>query len=678
MYNNKISVIGTGYVGLVGGVCMADFGNNVINVDIDEEKIRMLKNGEIPIYEPGLEVQFERNVDEGRIEFTTDLKSAIEESEVIFISVGTPSDENGKANLCYVKDVAHSIGKYMNDYKVVVDKSTVPVGTGRKVESIIQDELDKRGKNYNFDVVSNPEFLREGKAVYDFTHPDRVVIGTESEKAQKILKEVYRPLYLNNTPFVFTNLETAEMIKYASNAFLATKISFINEMANLCEEVNANVQAVARAMGMDGRIGDKFLHAGPGYGGSCFPKDTRAITNIAEETGVELKVIKAGIEANEKQKQRMVDKIVSRLNSLKDKTIGVLGLTFKPETDDMKETPSLTIMPQLIEMGTEYISIILIGSIALFFPMISNNILRGEGNTITPMVAMLIGSILNIILDPFFIYGFSFFPAWGIRGAAIATVLARIISAIFLVFILFSDRNELKLNFSNFNFDFSIVKSIYIVGFPAMVMQFMASFMLGGMNRILASFSSTAIAAAGIYFRLQSFVFMPVFGLNQGYMPLVGYNYGHQKPERMKKAIKSAFVIAFAFTTAGFILFQVMPTQLIKLFNKDPELIKIGTTTLKTISLAFPIIGPAIIISTTFQAIGKGIPSLLQSFFRQIVVLLPLMYWLGNNFGLSTLWYAFPISELANIVVASIWLIFTLKKVFQKMNKMNEEKFAVE
>lgn len=351
MYNNKISVIGTGYVGLVGGVCMADFGNNVINVDIDEEKIRMLKNGEIPIYEPGLEVQFERNVDEGRIEFTTDLKSAIEESEVIFISVGTPSDENGKANLCYVKDVAHSIGKYMNDYKVVVDKSTVPVGTGRKVESIIQDELDKRGKNYNFDVVSNPEFLREGKAVYDFTHPDRVVIGTESEKAQKILKEVYRPLYLNNTPFVFTNLETAEMIKYASNAFLATKISFINEMANLCEEVNANVQAVARAMGMDGRIGDKFLHAGPGYGGSCFPKDTRAITNIAEETGVELKVIKAGIEANEKQKQRMVDKIVSRLNSLKDKTIGVLGLTFKPETDDMREAPSLTIIPQLIEMG---------------------------------------------------------------------------------------------------------------------------------------------------------------------------------------------------------------------------------------------------------------------------------------------------------------------------------------
>ena len=354
-------------------------------------------------------------------------------------------------------------------------------------------------------------------------------------------------------------------------------------------------------------------------------------------------------------------------------TVGLIGFFFSDRLLHM-----FTNDPQLIEMGTEYISIILIGSIALFFPMISNNILRGEGNTITPMVAMLIGSILNIILDPFFIFGFSFFPAWGIRGAAIATVLARIISAIFLVFILFSDRNELKLNFSNFNFDFSIVKSIYIVGFPAMVMQFMASFMLGGMNRILASFSSTAIAAAGIYFRLQSFVFMPVFGLNQGYMPLVGYNYGHQKPERMKKAIKSAFVIAFAFTTAGFILFQVMPTQLIKLFNKDPELIKIGTTTLKTISLAFPIIGPAIIISTTFQAIGKGIPSLLQSFFRQIVVLLPLMYWLGNNFGLSTLWYAFPISELANIVVASIWLIFTLKKVFQKMNKMNEEKFAVE
>jgi putative MATE family efflux protein len=354
-------------------------------------------------------------------------------------------------------------------------------------------------------------------------------------------------------------------------------------------------------------------------------------------------------------------------------TMAVVGFFFSDNLLHM-----FTNDPKLIEMGTDYISIILIGSIAMFFPMISNNILRGEGNTITPMIAMLIGSILNIILDPFFIFGYSFFPAWGIKGAAFATVFSRIISGIFLFFILISDKNELKLDFSDFNFDFSIIKSIYQVGFPAMVMQFMASFMLGGMNIILASFSSTAIAAAGIYFRLQSFVFMPVFGLNQGYMPLVGYNYGHQKPERMKKAIKAAFVIAFTFTTAGFVLFQLMPTQLIKLFNSDPELIKIGTTTLKTISLAFPIIGPAIIISTTFQAIGMGLPSLLQSFFRQIVVLLPLMYCLGAKFGLSTLWYAFPISETANIIIASIWLIYTLKKVFRKMDKIKEENFAVE
>jgi UDPglucose 6-dehydrogenase len=332
---------------------LANFGNNIINVDIDAEKIDKLDKGEVPIYEPGLNDMLEKNVREDRITFTTDVESSIKESEVIFIAVGTPPAEDGSADLKHVLDVAHTIGKNMNNYKAVVDKSTVPVGTGRKVAEVIQSELDNRGVDYNFDVVSNPEFLREGKAVYDFTHPDRIVIGTESVRARKILREVYRPLYLNDIPFVFTNLETAEMIKYASNAFLATKISFINEMSVLCEKVNANVQQVAKAMGMDGRIGGKFLHSGPGYGGSCFPKDTRAIVRIAEENGADLKVIQAGIEANEAQKQHMVEKIVDKLDNLKGKTLGILGLSFKPETDDMRESPALIILPKLIERGAK-------------------------------------------------------------------------------------------------------------------------------------------------------------------------------------------------------------------------------------------------------------------------------------------------------------------------------------
>ncbi len=351
MYKNRISIIGTGYVGLVGGVCLADFGNTIINVDIDEDKINKLNCGEIPIYEPGLQEVLERNVKAARISFTTDIETAVKESEVIFISVGTPPADDGSADLTYVLNVAETIGKYMNGYKVIVDKSTVPIGTGRKVSEVIQSELGKRGADFSFDVVSNPEFLREGKAVYDVMHPDRVVVGTESEKARDILKEVYRALYLNEVPFVFTNLETAEMIKYASNAFLATKISYINEMSILCEKVGADVQKVAKAMGMDGRISNKFLHAGPGYGGSCFPKDTRAITRIADENGVELKVIKAAIESNERQKHYMVEKIENTLGELKGKKIGILGLSFKPETDDMREAPSLTIVPKLINKG---------------------------------------------------------------------------------------------------------------------------------------------------------------------------------------------------------------------------------------------------------------------------------------------------------------------------------------
>ncbi len=351
MYNNKISIIGTGYVGLVGGICLANFGNTIINVDIDAEKIDNLNKGKIPIFEPGLGDMLERNVRENRITFTTDVESAVKESEVIFIAVGTPPAEDGSADLKHVLAVASTIGENMDGYKVVVNKSTVPIGTGRRVAGIIQKELSGRGVEYPFDVVSNPEFLREGKAVHDFTHPDRIIIGTESERARKILSEVYRALYLNDVPFVFTNLETAEMIKYASNAFLATKISFINEMSVLCEKVNANVQEVAKAMGMDGRISNKFLHCGPGYGGSCFPKDTWAIVRTAEKKGIDLRIIRAGIEANEAQKAHMIEKITDRLGNLKGKTLGVLGLSFKPETDDMRESPALAILPGLIAEG---------------------------------------------------------------------------------------------------------------------------------------------------------------------------------------------------------------------------------------------------------------------------------------------------------------------------------------
>lgn len=325
----------------------------------------------------------------------------------------------------------------------------------------------------------------------------------------------------------------------------------------------------------------------------------------------------------------------------------------------------------LITMGTEYISIILMGSLALFVPMIGNNILRGEGNTFLPMVTMLIGSVINIILDPFFIFGIGPFPRLGIAGAAYATVLARILSGIFLLFILFSGKNELKINFRNFKLDFSIIKNIYIVGFPAMVMQFLASFMIGGLNRILASYSATAIAAAGIYFKLQSFVFMPIFGLNQGYMPIMGYNYGHNNPDRMKKTIKSTFTVAFTFTVIGFIIFQLFPEQLVKLFNNDPELVEIGSVALQRISLAFPIIGPAIIVSTTFQAMGRGWPSLILSVSRQVLVLIPAFYLLGKYFGLNAVWYAFPLSEIFGLTMGSIWLYTVLKKKFDQMAKIN-------
>lgn len=349
----KIGVVGTGYVGLVQGVIMAEFGLNVICMDISEEKIESLRKGIVPIYEPGLKELLEKNMKAGRIEFTTDMKYTTENSDVTFIAVGTPPALDGSADLHFVLEVAKSIGQYMNGYKVVVDKSTVPVGTGKLVRETIQKELDNRKLDYEFDIVSNPEFLREGKAVGDCLKPDRVVIGTNSDRAKEIMKKVYDVLFINETPFVFTNIETAEMIKYASNAFLAVKISFINEISLLAEKVGANTQEIAKAMGKDGRISPKFLHCGPGYGGSCFPKDTKAIVDIAKKHGEEMYVIKAAIDANEKQKRKMVEKIISKMNGVEGKHIAVLGLSFKPDTDDMRDAPSIDIIRGLVQAGAK-------------------------------------------------------------------------------------------------------------------------------------------------------------------------------------------------------------------------------------------------------------------------------------------------------------------------------------
>ena len=347
----RIGVVGTGYVGLVQGVILSEFGLEVTCVDTNIEKIEMLKNGGVPIYEPGLEPLLKKNIEAGRLQFTSEIKEAVETSEVLFIAVGTPPADDGSADLRYVLEVANSIGEHMNGYRVVVDKSTVPVGTGKLVKETIQKKLDERGVKFEFDVVSNPEFLREGKAVNDCLRPDRVVIGYSDERAKEMMKKVYNVLYINETPFVFTSVETAEMIKYASNAFLADKISFINEMALLAEKVGADVQQIAKAMGQDGRISPKFLHAGPGYGGSCFPKDTKAIVDIAKKYGEEFKVIDAAIQANEKQKQKMVEKIVSNMGSVENKVITVLGLSFKPETDDMRDAPSIDIIRGLVKNG---------------------------------------------------------------------------------------------------------------------------------------------------------------------------------------------------------------------------------------------------------------------------------------------------------------------------------------
>ncbi|MBY0350977.1 UDP-glucose/GDP-mannose dehydrogenase family protein [Tabrizicola sp.] len=345
----RIAMIGTGYVGLVSGACFSDFGHDVICVDRDAGKIERLNRGEVPIFEPGLEALIAKNTAAGRLSYTTDLAASVDGAEAVFIAVGTPTRRgDGHADLTFVMAAAAEIGQALTGYAVVVTKSTVPVGTNRKVAEVLREANPKAA----FDVASNPEFLREGAAIDDFMRPDRVVVGAETARARKVMAELYRPLSLREFPMVYTGLESAELIKYAANAFLATKITFINEIAALCEKVGADVKTVARGIGMDGRIGDKFLHAGPGYGGSCFPKDTKALARIGQDHAAPMQIVETVIKVNEEVKRRMIEKIVDLCGgSLRDKTVAVLGVTFKPNTDDMREAPSLTIVPALVGAG---------------------------------------------------------------------------------------------------------------------------------------------------------------------------------------------------------------------------------------------------------------------------------------------------------------------------------------
>jgi len=345
-----IAVIGTGYVGLVTGACFAEFGVEVTCVDVDETKIEKLKKGVIPIYEPGLDSIVEKNSHAGRLHFTTDIKKAVEDALVVFLAVGTPPKEDGSPDMSFYRQASKDVAEAMNGYKVLVTKSTVPIGTGKWLRKFVSENLKVQT---DFGVASNPEFLREGAAIDDFMRPDRVVIGSNEDKAIEIMKELYRPLYLIETPIVITSLEAAELIKYAANAFLATKITFVNEIANLCDAIGCDVHDVAKGMGMDNRIGRKFLHPGPGYGGSCFPKDTRALTTVADQFGVETRIVDAVIEANERQRDMMLCKIEKLVGDLNEKQIGVLGLSFKPETDDMRESPAVDIIRMLQQKGAK-------------------------------------------------------------------------------------------------------------------------------------------------------------------------------------------------------------------------------------------------------------------------------------------------------------------------------------
>lgn len=347
----KIAMIGTGYVGLVSGVCLSDFGHQITCVDRDAKKIEALRSGVVPIYEPGLDTLMNANVTAGRLNFTDDLAEAVAQAEAVFIAVGTPTRRgDGHADLTYVYEAAEEIARHLNGYTVIVTKSTVPVGTNREVAK----RIAAVASDADFHVASNPEFLREGAAIEDFMRPDRVIVGVDSDRAAKVMAEIYRPLFLRDFPIISTDLESAELIKYAANAFLATKISFINEMAALCERVGGDIKEVARGIGLDGRIGNKFLHAGPGYGGSCFPKDTRALARTGQDQGLPMRITETVIEVNDTVKRRMIEKVNDLLGgSVNGKTIAVLGVTFKPNTDDMREAPSLTIVPALVGGGAK-------------------------------------------------------------------------------------------------------------------------------------------------------------------------------------------------------------------------------------------------------------------------------------------------------------------------------------
>ena len=371
----NIAIVGTGYVGLVSGTCFSDMGINVTCVDVDQTKIDNLKKGIIPIYEPGLEEMVKKNIKAGRLKFETDLTRVLDDVDVVFSAVGTPPDEDGSADLKYVLAVARSIGQNINKHTVIVTKSTVPVGTAAKVKATIQEELDRRGVNIEFDVASNPEFLKEGAAIKDFMSPDRVVVGVESERARKIMTRLYKPFMLVNDRMIFTDIPSAEMIKYAANAMLATRISFMNDIANLCELVGADVNMVRKGIGSDNRIGKKFLYPGCGYGGSCFPKDVKALIKTAEKAGYSMRVLKAVEEVNERQKEVLFDKLLKHFNGdITGKTIAIWGLAFKPETDDMREAPSLILIDKIIAAG---------GKVKVYDPIAIEECQRRIGNKVS-------------------------------------------------------------------------------------------------------------------------------------------------------------------------------------------------------------------------------------------------------------------------------------------------------
>ena len=370
----NILILGTGYVGLVSGTCFAEMGVNVTCVDVDKAKVESLRNGQIPIYEPGLDELVKRNVAEGRLHFTTDLASCIDDVDIVFSAVGTPPDEDGSADLRYVLEVARTFGQNIKKYTLLVTKSTVPVGTAAKVKAAIAEELAKRGEDVPFDVASNPEFLKEGAAISDFMRPDRVVVGVDSERAREFMSRLYRPLMLNNFRVIFTDIPSAEMIKYAANSMLATRISFMNDIANLCELVGADVNMVRKGLGSDTRIGSKFLYPGCGYGGSCFPKDVKALIKTAEKAGYDMKVLRAVEDVNECQKELLVKKLVKRLgNDLSGKTIALWGLAFKPETDDMREATSLVVIDMLVKAGAR---------VRVFDPVAMNECKRRVGDIV--------------------------------------------------------------------------------------------------------------------------------------------------------------------------------------------------------------------------------------------------------------------------------------------------------